>query len=287
MTSLDPVIGKDSEHPLSYHYLPLDTRHDEVRLLSIPRKTPGSDAAINCTLFHTSLSEARSFIALSYCWGDHTLKHQIAVNERMMYVTESLATALINIQSGDEDILLWADAICINQKDAIEKTTQVHLMRDIYRTASQVIIWLGQSTPDTYYTMREMRRLGDQLIHAGLWELSLDDILHWDAKADSNVAAAATKRAILQLSSEHLAKARNDEFPFWWIMSDLGKRKWFHASTTSTDQLLIPNASTFAENLVHSRMHKCQNRNISLWQRRNRLHSVGNTCKFILRSLVN
>jgi hypothetical protein len=153
--------------------------------LSIPRKTPGSDAAINYTLFHTSLREARSFIALSYCWGDHTLKHQLAVNGRMMYVTESLATALINIQSGEEDILLWADAICINQKDAIEKTTQVQLMRDIYRTASQVIIWLGQSTPDTYYTgMRRLTAVSQQLLRSVQFYSSVPNI--WQKRETMN-----------------------------------------------------------------------------------------------------
>jgi hypothetical protein len=151
-----------------------------------------------------------------------------------MQITESLATALGNLQSKDQDLVLWADAICINQNDPIEKTSQVQLMRDIYRTAHRVIIWLGPSTAETYYTMREMRRLGDQLIETGFWNLSAEDILHWEVQDDDTSSSISTKRAILSMESEHWSQMRKDEFPFWWIMSDLGKRDWFYVSIQST-----------------------------------------------------
>ena len=40
---------------------------------------------------------------------------------------------------------MWIDAICINQKDDDEKSTQVALMRDIYHFADEVIVWLGRA----------------------------------------------------------------------------------------------------------------------------------------------
>jgi hypothetical protein len=39
---------------------------------------------------------------------------------------------------------IWADAICINQIDASEKTEQVRLMADIYERAELVLVWLGK-----------------------------------------------------------------------------------------------------------------------------------------------
>jgi len=45
--------------------------------------------------------------------------------------------------------VVWADAICINQEDAKEKSEQVKLMGLIYSRASQVIIWLGSEEGDT------------------------------------------------------------------------------------------------------------------------------------------
>lgn len=39
---------------------------------------------------------------------------------------------------------IWADAICINQKDAVERNAQVALTRDIYSIAQCALLWLGQ-----------------------------------------------------------------------------------------------------------------------------------------------
>lgn len=38
---------------------------------------------------------------------------------------------------------IWADALCINQKDVEERTLQVRLMKRIYQRADTVIVWLG------------------------------------------------------------------------------------------------------------------------------------------------
>ncbi|KAH7413818.1 heterokaryon incompatibility protein-domain-containing protein [Phaeosphaeria sp. MPI-PUGE-AT-0046c] len=212
-----------------YNYQPLAKERKEIRLLCIPRKTSQSNKRTLYVMFHVSLRDPPEFVALSYCWGDDSLQREIVVNTKTMHITESLATALISLQSDEKDVILWADAISINQKDPIEKTTQVQLMRDIYRTASRVTIWLGPSNSETYYTMREMRKLGKKLIDAGLWDLSSEEILDWDFGDQDETQTSGTKRAILSLKAEHLVQARNDEYPFWWIMSDLGKRPWFHA----------------------------------------------------------
>jgi hypothetical protein len=255
--------GTETSHVSSYRYLPLDARYGEIRLLSIPRKIPGSNTSVDYTLFRTADWDIRRFTALSYCWGDPIFDHDITVNGRAMQITESLATALISIQSEEKDILVWADALCINQRDSIEKTTQVQLMRDIYRAASQVIIWLGPSSPETSISMQGLQRLGGQLLQAGLWELRPDDVAHWEVESDDTSSIACTKRAVLQLMSEHLAQVRNGETPFWWIMSDLGKRKWFHASLHMV--LRLPYLLCFTENMVYSGVCECQDCHFSLW----------------------
>jgi hypothetical protein len=40
--------------------------------------------------------------------------------------------------------LLWADAICINQEDHVERSKQVVMMGEIYSQARTVIVWLGE-----------------------------------------------------------------------------------------------------------------------------------------------
>ena len=45
--------------------------------------------------------------------------------------------------------MLWIDAICINQDDLKEKSEQVLGMKEIFASASLVIVWLGAATPAT------------------------------------------------------------------------------------------------------------------------------------------
>ncbi|MCJ1242423.1 hypothetical protein MMC14_010431 [Varicellaria rhodocarpa] len=40
--------------------------------------------------------------------------------------------------------LVWIDAICIDQANTVERTAQVKIMWNIYRSAKRVIIWLGK-----------------------------------------------------------------------------------------------------------------------------------------------
>ncbi|KAF2826797.1 hypothetical protein CC86DRAFT_466604 [Ophiobolus disseminans] len=225
MTNQDP--DEALERPKPYQYFPLDSKRSQIRLLSIPPEISGSHLAVNHTLIHTSLNDGRPFEALSYCWGDQNFVRELRINRQTMHITESLATALESIQS-EEDILLWADAICVNQQDPIEKTEQAQLMRDIYKTASRVIIWLGPSTPDTHETMQEMQKLGSSLVDAGLWGFTPKDVIYWDVEDNDTSKVASAKRVIEKIKAEHLTKVRGNERPFQWAKSDLGKRKWFY-----------------------------------------------------------
>jgi hypothetical protein len=50
-------------------------------------------------------------------------------------------------------LMLWVDAICIDQTDASEKSYQVGLMARIYMQAHQVIVWLGDGDRESYFTL--------------------------------------------------------------------------------------------------------------------------------------
>jgi len=39
--------------------------------------------------------------------------------------------------------VVWIDAICINQDDLDERSSQLQIMGDIYSQAQDVVIWLG------------------------------------------------------------------------------------------------------------------------------------------------
>ncbi|MCJ1243494.1 hypothetical protein MMC30_000691 [Trapelia coarctata] len=89
------------------------------------------------------------FLALSYTWGDPTNVREILVNGQSMLVTQNLEAclrALRRKQYVQNGWRLWIDAICINQKDIIERAGQVKRMREVYTKAWTPIIWLGEET---------------------------------------------------------------------------------------------------------------------------------------------
>lgn len=69
----------------------------------------------------------------------------IYINEKRAGVTCNVFKALKSLRQMDEDIILWIDAICINQNNNEEKGQQVGQMRLVYESAEEVIIWLGES----------------------------------------------------------------------------------------------------------------------------------------------
>jgi len=58
-------------------------------------------------------------------------------------ITRNLATALPYLGLEDRERRIWIDAICVNQRDLVERSSQVKLMANIYKQADQVIVWLG------------------------------------------------------------------------------------------------------------------------------------------------
>lgn len=57
--------------------------------------------------------------------------------------------ALRQLRKDSDDIVLWADQLCINQDDNAEKASQIQKMGNIYQRAGQVISWLGVSADES------------------------------------------------------------------------------------------------------------------------------------------
>ncbi|KAK1758750.1 heterokaryon incompatibility protein-domain-containing protein [Echria macrotheca] len=86
------------------------------------------------------------YTALSYVWGDPSRVGQILLDGQQFGITASLQNALRDIRDATREIRLWADAICINQEDVLERNSQVSMMGRIYATATNTIIYLGPLT---------------------------------------------------------------------------------------------------------------------------------------------
>lgn len=132
---------------LSSLYEPLDSSRSEIRVLKVPPEN-----GENFELIKVSLDEGLHFVALSYVWGDMNDRIRITVHGRAVSVTKNLKLALTRLrdrlarQAPDrphQNFYVWADAICINQQDQVERGHQVQLMARIYTSADCVMSWLG------------------------------------------------------------------------------------------------------------------------------------------------
>jgi hypothetical protein len=92
------------------------------------------------------------YLALSYTWGDLTSTCTVYVNGGIMTVTENLEAALKAFRSQPyirAGWKIWIDALCINQKDPVERATQVKRMGEVYRKAWTPVVWLGATSVDS------------------------------------------------------------------------------------------------------------------------------------------
>lgn len=69
----------------------------------------------------------------------------MVLNNSAFSLRKNLLEALQAFQKGRPACGIWVDAICINQDDDAEKSRQVREMDQIYREATSLFIWLGQS----------------------------------------------------------------------------------------------------------------------------------------------
>jgi hypothetical protein len=129
-----------------------------IRLLTLLPATSEADP-VQCSIATVELTTAPAFESLSYCWGEVTQKKLIKCKNRPFLVTQSLHSALQNLRQQTKERVLWIDAICINQDDMEERSAQVVLMRDIYRRAERVLVWLGPGADNSELAYSTLRRL--------------------------------------------------------------------------------------------------------------------------------
>ena len=86
--------------------------------------------------------------ALSYVWGSPVLDREIACPGGSILITRNLDEVLRAVRLELEPRYVWADGICINQRDDRERSRQVKMMGAVYARAVRVLIWLGQDPDD-------------------------------------------------------------------------------------------------------------------------------------------
>jgi hypothetical protein len=197
-TSSQPRIYTELQTPRSIRLVSID--HDQTQ------------SPVSCTLIETPLDKPISYLALSYAWGDPTATGQILCNNQPLQVTESLIAAMRQLRQRYPSVLFWIDALCINQSDLSERAAQVQLMRDIYHSASNVVIYLGETSPGLDRAMRLFRSLESS---AAEWTPPPDD----DVSRDNNTHGTR--------SSEIRSRFPPPYDEVWYRFHDFFNRAWF------------------------------------------------------------
>ena len=82
---------------------------------------------------------------------------QILINGSMHPVRQNCYDLLKACRRKTEpSLILWIDALCIDQRSTSEKNHQVAQMGKIFRQAHTVFVWLGRGDPDTGWLFRKL-----------------------------------------------------------------------------------------------------------------------------------
>ena len=151
----------------------LNRQRRQIRVLDVD--DGGEQDALQCFIKTISIDDAHEFNAISYTWGANSRSGLIIVDGLSIPVAKSAETALRSLRACESDSLaqaheqllrategrmkpIWIDAVCINQDDAEERADQVRLMRAIYSSAANVIVWMGEGNPQTDEAFDLMRQ---------------------------------------------------------------------------------------------------------------------------------
>ena len=191
----------------SFKYKPLNLDKDEIRLISITPDWRSPDLVGH--LFHVPLNEAPRYEALSYAWRDlkgtdipaeagmplldrivagvqfifnqkplpsHTSlsSDQISIDGQCFKLAPNLARCIRRLRTWAGSLIIWIDAICIDQSNIPERNEQVQKMRLIYRGAQKVRIWLGEEYDDSGLALRFAKKVSDESTKLALRKLIQD-----------------------------------------------------------------------------------------------------------------
>ncbi|CAH0047095.1 unnamed protein product [Clonostachys solani] len=125
------------------HLSPLTRTRDKDE--SLPSLT-GPTGQPLCLSFHVvslGQTEIPKFVALSYAWGDVGKTLDLQVSGHPVCLTHNLYDILQCLSLDESSEFFWIDALCINQDDVDERSTQVLLMREVYSLATSVRVFLS------------------------------------------------------------------------------------------------------------------------------------------------
>lgn len=179
-----------------YHYTPLHEQSHQIRLLTLH---PGNSVAqedshirITLEIVQLTTENVPEFEALSYAWGSPENRREVWIvtdsGLQILNITQNLHKSLHHLRYETEPRVLWIDAICINQQDIPERSSQVKRMANIYTLSKRVLVWLGPEADESSLALALLESLGSKIEvdwHRGKMNATSEDPLdrHWADKS--------------------------------------------------------------------------------------------------------
>ncbi|KXH47991.1 hypothetical protein CNYM01_02579 [Colletotrichum nymphaeae SA-01] len=137
-----------------YDYRPLGS--DEFRLI---RVLPTRTSTIKLEILHGLIRSPPDYVAISYTWGDPGETKRLELDGIEILVSSSLHGALRALRQQKDAVIVWVDALSIDQQNSVEKTQQIQLMTRIYSSAKSVAVWLGPEADESDIAMRFLKEV--------------------------------------------------------------------------------------------------------------------------------
>lgn len=156
--SIQPYKYEPLLRPSSIRILILDP----AEAMSVPLR--GSIIQVDRHEERLRLEGGKQYSAVSYRW-DNDFNERLIIksseSEGVFYlsISQTIKVMLLHLRKRHKHKYLWIDALCLNQKDKMEKAVQVGLMGDIYLQAHKVHIWLGLQDSNTTKVFAYLRSL--------------------------------------------------------------------------------------------------------------------------------
>lgn len=224
----------------------------EIRLLRLEGFDTGdlnpeanAQAMVTCSLQYACLDNHPRYTALSYAWGDPTIRKDIMMDGQRIQVTMNLELALRHLLDEQQSLgsrprSLWVDAVCIDQQNEAERSHQVSQMGRIFRTAEETIIWLGAASRDSDLAIESLTKLSvssDAILASG--------IRSWSEFPFDGAESYPMIRVVLAELTDVLADLKENDSAKLTAITSLYERPWFRRVWVVQERVLSGNCVAY------------------------------------------
>lgn len=132
-------------YPSENYNAPLQGRRERQRLMPNESLSTNHDDA--------------TYEAVSYTWGTDVYESFISIDGVNLPIPLNLELALRRIRHDRYERRIWADAVCINMGDLVERGYQLFKIRRIFQSAKTVFVWLGEESENSPAVLPFMNRI--------------------------------------------------------------------------------------------------------------------------------